>query len=140
MLLPCWVLLGIRHMPTHDSLGSVKVQTVSLLWMQTSEDQRLRSLSGIQAGALCRILQCGRSETRIELEELSRVHTMQPSATNGYWVISSGLYLLPPSLATSVSPGPVEDSLLVGTLKTQVCSLFPFMTWPCSTQLSRLTP
>lgn len=42
MLLVCWVLVGTGHMPTQDSLGSAKVQSVAFLTMQTSEDQRLR--------------------------------------------------------------------------------------------------
>ena len=46
-------LLGTPHMPAHHSLVSAEAQSLSLLRVQTSKDQRLRNPCGIQACALC---------------------------------------------------------------------------------------
>ena len=73
MVFVCWVLLGTLHMPARHSLGSAVAQSLSLLGIQTFEDQRLRIPNGTQAGSLC----CTSSVAE-RRQGLSRDHTMQP--------------------------------------------------------------
>ena len=69
---------------------------------------------------------------------MSQVHTMQVPARTRPWVISSQLLLPSTSLPTSVSPGPVEDSMLVDILTTKSASLPLYDSWPCKIQLHRM--
>ena len=50
MALVYWALLDTWHIAGPHTLGSKEAQSLSLLGIQTSEDRRLRSPPGIQAG------------------------------------------------------------------------------------------